>query len=270
MRLILTFMASIQIPLSGSEPGILKQAFEKLAQALPADFLIWHSVAATRLASPADIVVFHPVYGLWVLAVEGWFLKELWQMNDQQGEVVTAGQKKAVVNPLSRAYEQMLALKAELGRVESLRRSNDQHAQRLLFAVHHLAVLPNISLRELGQSSMGKSLPEHQVLGAELFRSEDQTPDYYAAEFLEKRNLLVRFMNTYGLNPDQLAAVQGVISSRKPRLEPPDYFPPDPPEDRQLIPDKVGNAMDIAMLETLTYIVRRNRDLLQKIRKTEP
>ena len=260
----------MQTSLLGDEQRIIKDVYRQLSSCLPNDFYVWHAVEATRLPGVADFVVLHPVYGLWVLSAETWSLKEIWKMGDRQGEVVAAGKKIVVHNPIARAYEQALALKSELSRIAALRRVSDAHPNRLLFAVHHLAVLPNINLRELQQSAFRKNLPDHQTIGSEFFRTEGKSLDYLATEFLEKRNLLVRFMNTYGLNDEQMAALDETLSSRKevPRKEK-DRHTEEPQMGAgvALVPDKVGNAMDIAMLETLGYIVRENRQILNRIWK---
>ncbi len=230
-------MAVMVTALHGSEIQSKEFLYHFLWTKLSDQFYIWHDVILPKGNQRIDFVILHPNYGLWVIELEVWEIEQVLSGNLKECQLFIDGKESAVRNPLRRAYEKSILLKMLLeGEPALLSENSGSNKEKLLFAVHHLAVLININDSDINLRQLEETFPEQHIITSDIVRNPMVNESTVENALMHRREPV--FINAYGLNRPQLAAIRKVLQPATPSAEetPPAVETPELPNEVEVAP----------------------------------
>lgn len=227
-------MAVMVTALHGSEIQSKEFLYHFLWTKLSDQFYIWHDVILPKGNQRIDFVILHPNYGLWVIELEIWEIEQVLSGNLKECQLFVDGKESAVRNPLRRAYEKSILLKMLLENEPTLLSENTgSNKENLLFAVHHLAVLININDSDINLRQLEETFPEQHIITSDIVRNPMVNESTVENALMHRREPV--FINAYGLNRAQLAAIRKVLQPATPSAEetPPVVETPEIPDEAE-------------------------------------
>jgi hypothetical protein len=189
-----------------------KRLFRLFQDILPDNFRIWYEpVVQGRYP---DFVLLADTFGLLVIEVKGWYLKEIKKVTDTEVELLLTeeGQtySKTVPNPIRQARDYLLPLMTLLAEQPLLRQASGEHLGKLCFPCGYGVLLTNVTRPQLDEGGLSAAFPAHQVICRdELTNLESARNDRETI-----RRLKQLFATDFPFDPltaDQLKTVQGVV-----------------------------------------------------------
>ncbi len=211
-------MAVMVTALHGSEIQSKEFLYHFFWTKLSDQFYIWHDVILPKGNQRIDFIILHPNYGLWVIELEVWEIEQVLSGTLKECQLFIDGKESAVRNPLRRAYEKSILLKMLLEDEPALLSENSgSNKEKLLFAVHHLAVLINISDSDINLRQLEETFPEQHIVSSDIVRNPMVNESTVENALMHRREPV--FINAYGLNRPQLAAIRKVLQPVTPSAD---------------------------------------------------
>lgn len=232
----------------GNENQSKEFLYHFLWSKLSDQFYIWHDLILPRIEQSVDFAILHPNYGMWILAVKDWSIQEIKGGNQKDCLLNSEGREATVRNPVREAYEKAVTVKILMEKLPILINKESASGEKLYFAIHHLAIFSNITAEALKLRQLWDTFPENHVITADIIRNPLADDTAVENIFIRKREPV--FINAFGLNRSQLAAIRKLFSysgkhaaPEAPAEQPADDSPPGAAPDRGDIP--IETAADL-------------------------
>jgi hypothetical protein len=154
---------------------------ERLEQKLDDDYLLWHNVPIGPKHMHPDFVVLHPYRGLLVLEVKDWKRDTIVQADKEHWTILSDGQPKSVLNPLSQARNYALEIVHLMEKDAQLVQSEGKHQGKLAFPWSYGVVFPNISRKDFDAAELRHAIEPQRVI------CKDEMLESAGAEELQSR-----------------------------------------------------------------------------------
>lgn len=154
---------------------------ERLEQKLDDDYLLWHNVPIGPKHMHPDFVVLHPYRGLLVLEVKDWKRDTIVQADKEHWTILSDGQPKSVLNPLSQARNYALEIVHLMEKDAQLVQSEGKHQGKLAFPWSYGVVFPNISRKDFDAAELRHAIEPQRVI------CKDEMLESVGAEELQSR-----------------------------------------------------------------------------------
>jgi UvrD-like helicase C-terminal domain/Nuclease-related domain/AAA domain len=154
---------------------------ERLEQKLDDDYLLWHNVPIGPKHMHPDFVVLHPYRGLLVLEVKDWKRDTVVQADKEHWTILSDGQPKSVLNPLSQARNYALEIVHLMEKDSQLLQSEGKHQGKLAFPWSYGVVFPNISRKDFDAAELRHAIEPQRVI------CKDEMLESVGAEELQSR-----------------------------------------------------------------------------------
>lgn len=286
-------MALMKTNLRGMLPHGERMLYRFFDRKLSNQYHVWNNLRMPVTGEEIDFVILHPEFGMWVIEVKDWVIEQINKVDSENSWVVIRGQEKKFPSPMAQAYRNFIAVKSRMDNQSELLHPEGNYKGKLLFAIHDLVIFTNITRSELHENNLETIFPDHKVITADNISNKRMDGPLLEELFLEKRNLLVRYLNPKGLSSEQVSVIDRVFnpsvtlgetagesdetqaggpeSDWLSRTATPAYTLEDPISREMpasaIVPQSVGDAMERAMLESLEYIVELNDQILKKMWK---
>lgn len=194
----------------GNENQSKEFLYHFLWSKLSDQFYIWHDLILPRIEQSVDFAILHPNYGMWILAVKDWSIEEIKGGNQKDCLLSSEGRETTVRNPVREAYEKAVTVKILMEKLPILINKESASGEKLYFAIHHLAIFSNITAEALKLRQLWETFPENHVMTADIIRNPLADDTAVENIFIRKREPV--FINAFGLNRSQLAAIRKLFS----------------------------------------------------------
>ena len=194
----------------GNENQSKEFLYHFLWSKLSDQFYIWHDLILPRIEQSVDFAILHPNYGMWILAVKDWSIQEIKGGNQKDCLLSSEDRETTVRNPVREAYEKAVTVKILMEKLPILINKESASGEKLYFAIHHLAIFSNITAEALKLRQLWDTFPENHVITADIIRNPLADDTAVENIFIRKREPV--FINAFGLNRSQLAAIRKLFS----------------------------------------------------------
>ena len=229
----------------GNENQSKEFLYHFLWSKLSDQFYIWHDLILPRIEQSVDFAILHPNYGMWILAVKDWSIQEIKGGNQKDCLLSSEGRESTVRNPVREAYEKAVTVKILMEKLPILINQESASGEKLYFAIHHLAIFSNITAEALKLRQLWDTFPENHVITADIIRNPLADDTAVENIFIRKREPV--FINAFGLNRSQLAAIRKLFSysGKHAAPEAPEQQPADDPQP-EAVPERVARPAETA------------------------
>ena len=129
-----------------------RRFFRKLEANLPDEFMVWQGVEVEGKKGKKreiDFIVFHPIYGVWVIEVKDWQAGQILSTGEKNWEILERGKPQVRRSPFAQVRENKYTVKDALQRHVELKHAKGLHKGKLKVPIHSLVVFVNISSDDL-------------------------------------------------------------------------------------------------------------------------
>lgn len=128
-----------------------KRFYRKLDSNLPEEYVVWQGVEieGNGKRREVDFLVFHPIYGVWVIEVKDWAASQIRSINQRKWKIAKGRELFSERSPFEQVRENKYIVMNALQKYPELKYSTGGNRGKLKIPIHSFVVFTNISSTDL-------------------------------------------------------------------------------------------------------------------------
>lgn len=186
-------MALMYTELSGSETQGEKAFYYKFKNKLSDEYIIWHNYIIQEKSKEIDFIIFHPVFGIWVIEIKDWTIDQIKEVSLNGFEIEKNGKRILYKNPLTQARKNWAILKEKFELNKSLLHNDGIHKGKLILPINYGVGFYNLYQSDIKNHNLSQYLPLNKIITAELLKDEAVTEEEWERKLNEMRDVAFNF-----------------------------------------------------------------------------